>query len=337
MKIGIRTLIQLSSREKRGLYFFLLLPLTLVGALKIYFHLQQVMPSSSEVFAAPPAPAPVRPKILGIAGVRILTTNLPEAREFYGRFFRGDTKLLAEEPCIWCERIPAVRFVLGVNQTIEVDAIHDPVPANLLAEITFLTDNLGNLKRYFKNNKIDFVEVKDGYTPQRISVSAPEGHRISFMQSTKDLQSVPAVPRILHAGIIVRDRAAEDRFYKDILGFHVYWQGGIKDGETTWVNMQVPYGTDWIEYMLNVPADADRPTLAANNHIALGVPDIHATEKQLLKNGVKLTEEPRIGRGGKWMLNLYDPDGTRVEFMEFTPVQKPCCSEYTGPHPGQKP
>ncbi len=24
---------------------------------------------------------------------------------------------------------------------------------------------------------------------------------------------------------------------------------------------------------------------------------------------------------------------TRIELMEFTPAQKPCCSEYTGPHP----
>jgi hypothetical protein len=35
-------------------------------------------------------------------------------------------------------------------------------------------------------------------------------------------------------------------------------------------------------------------------------------------------------------LNLYDPDETRVELMEFAPVEKPCCAEYTGPHPGQQ-
>ena len=44
-------------------------------------------------------------------------------------------------------------------------------------------------------------------------------------------------------------------------------------------------------------------------------------------------EKEQIGRDGKWQLNLYDPDGTRVELMEFTPVQTPCCSSYTGPHP----
>jgi len=32
-------------------------------------------------------------------------------------------------------------------------------------------------------------------------------------------------------------------------------------------------------------------------------------------------------------LDLNDPDGTRVEFMEFKPVQEPCCSAYTGVQP----
>jgi hypothetical protein len=64
-----------------------------------------------------------------------------------------------------------------------------------------------------------------------------------------------------------------------------------------------------------------------------GVPDIQAAREQLVKNGVHLTEEPKLGRDGKWQLNLYDPDQTRIEFMEFAPKEKPCCSEFTGPHP----
>jgi hypothetical protein len=107
----------------------------------------------------------------------------------------------------------------------------------------------------------------------------------------------------------------------------------MKEGETNWVDMQVPEGTDWIEYMLNVAANADKRTLGVMNHIALGVPDVRAAANQLEKAGVKLTEQPKIGRDGKWQLNLYDPDDTRVELMGFTPTEKPCCAEYTGPHP----
>jgi len=40
-----------------------------------------------------------------------------------------------------------------------------------------------------------------------------------------------------------------------------------------------------------------------------------------------------MGKDGKWQLNVYDPNGTRVELMEFTPKEKPCCSEFTAPHP----
>jgi catechol 2,3-dioxygenase-like lactoylglutathione lyase family enzyme len=176
-----------------------------------------------------------------------------------------------------------------------------------------------------------------------LSVTDPEGHRISFLETDgvlKDPKVLGALSRggyedeIIHAGFVVNDRAAEDKFYKDVLGFHVYWHGGMKEGDDNWVDMQVPDGTDWVEYMLKVPENATHKQLGVMNHIALGVPDIHAAQQQLIKNGWKGTEEPKIGRDGKWQLNLYDPDETRVELMEFTPTKEPCCSPYTGPHPG---
>jgi len=179
-------------------------------------------------------------------------------------------------------------------------------------------------------------------SPQAVYFTAtdPEQHHLIFFQSSGSYQSSLGTPNfpvsnhMIHAGFVVHDRAAEDKFYKDILGFHVYWHGGMKEGEDNWMDMQVPDGTDWIEYMLRVSPDASHKTLGVMNHIALGVPDIHAAQQQLIKNGWKGTEEPKIGRDGKWQLNLYDPDETRVELMEFKPTKEPCCSPYTGPHPG---
>ncbi|MGB7029285.1 MAG: VOC family protein, partial [Candidatus Acidiferrum sp.] len=140
--------------------------------------------------------------------------------------------------------------------------------------------------------------------------------------------------RIIHAGFVVNDRDATDRFYKDLLGFRPYWHGGMKDDQTDWVAMQVPDGTDWLEYMLRIAPDADKLTLGVMNHISLGVPDIHAIQQQIIKAGAKPGEEPKIGRDGKWQLNLYDANDTRIEFMEFKPAEKPCCSDFTGQHPG---
>jgi hypothetical protein len=67
--------------------------------------------------------------------------------------------------------------------------------------------------------------------------------------------------------------------------------------------------------------------------IDIYLPDIQAAAKRLLTNDMKLTEKPKIGRHGKWRLNQYDPDQKRGEQMEFTPVEKSCCSEYTGARP----
>lgn len=155
-------------------------------------------------------------------------------------------------------------------------------------------------------------------------------HLISFVQAAKKpyvRKASDPHTRIIHAGFIVRDRAAEDKFYADILGFHIYWHGGMKDDRTDWIDMQVPHGSDWIEYMLNVSPNADQHLRGIMNHFAIGVPDIEAAAYRIHKNGMNPSEEPKIDRDGKWQLNLYDPHPTHVvELMEFTPVEKPCCS-----------
>jgi catechol 2,3-dioxygenase-like lactoylglutathione lyase family enzyme len=239
--------------------------------------------------------------------------------------------------CLW----------IGNGQLVQLDSLEQRRPSSLVEEVAFATPDVEGMSRFLLSQGFTYelvagheLVVKDDVG--RIvyfSVLDPEGNQIVFEQPPKGKPAKSdheVSTALIHAGFVVRDRATMDRFYKDILGFHVYWHGGREDDETSWVNMQVPDGTDWIEYMLNVPANADHHTLGVMNHIALGVPDIHAAEAQLRKNGWSGNEQPKIGRGGKWQLNLYDPDDTRVELMEFTPAQKPCCSEYTGPHPGPK-
>jgi catechol 2,3-dioxygenase-like lactoylglutathione lyase family enzyme len=289
-------------------------------------------------FSAAIAPGQTtRPKILGITSVRISCNEACKDEAFYSALFPivGD--------CRWCGKLPGTKlgraetpFFINDSQELLLTKSSPKPDTDGLAEITFATGDIKLLKRYLAEHGIEPTgSAGDG----AIEVNDPEGHHIQFVQpSEKRLTySHKALSmRIIHAGFVVHDRAAEDHFYKDILGFHLYWHGGMKNDVTDWVDMQVPDGTDWIEYMLNIPADASHRLLGVMNHFALGVPDIHAAEQQLLKNGMKLTEQPKIGRDGKWQLNLYDPDDTRVELMEFTPVEKPCCSEFTGPHPGPK-
>jgi catechol 2,3-dioxygenase-like lactoylglutathione lyase family enzyme len=281
------------------------------------------------------ADQPKRPRILGIAKVNFYSTNVNEAVAFY-RQVLGGQGTLGDEP-IGKRPFDTVPIFLLSGQVVSLSKAPNTSTPSLLVEIVFATDNLKNLEKYLSAHNI-LLERTRASRKDYFSVLDPEGHRISFTEAPSPLPSTFSHQwQLIHAGFVVHDRAAMDRFYKDILGFHVYWHGGMKDDETNWVDMQVPDGTDWLEYMLKVPANADKHTLGVMNHIALGVPDIHAAEKQLRANGWNGTEQPKIGRDGKWQLNLYDPDDTRVELMEFTPTQKPCCSEYTGPHPGAQP
>jgi catechol 2,3-dioxygenase-like lactoylglutathione lyase family enzyme len=280
------------------------------------------------------ADSPKRPRILGIAEADIYVTNIAASRNFYSSAV-GPTG-----PCVWCEEIPRSPFIVPLNDSQNVFLWNGPstAPSNLLTQITFWTDDLKRLKEFLTANKTPFNSVSMPGN-NLIKLTDPEGNHLAFRQF-RSPSSASALDssglRLIHAGFVVRDRASEDHFFKDILGFRSYWHGGMKDDKDDWVAMQVPDGTDWVEYMLNISPNADKHTLGVMNHIALGVTDIHATQQQLIKNGWKSGEEPKLGRDGKWQLNLYDPDDTRVEFMEFTPKEKPCCSEFTGPHPGPK-
>ena len=115
----------------------------------------------------------------------------------------------------------------------------------------------------------------------------------------------------------------------------------MHEGAVDWVSQQVPDGHDWLEYMMvgpgsTVPEDhVDPRELGVLNHFSIGVPNMEAAVTRLYAED-RLPERhdgPSMGRDGKWQANLYDPDGTRIELMEYHAVAKPCCSSFTAADP----
>jgi catechol 2,3-dioxygenase-like lactoylglutathione lyase family enzyme len=205
--------------------------------------------------------------------------------------------------------------------------------------VALRTDNIAAMRKYLIAQGIKVPQI-EGRADHSLFffVTDPEGHKIEFVERN----SVAAPPgatavshHMIHAGFLVYHQAPEDHFYRDILGFRPYWHGGMKDDVTEWLAIQVPDGTDWIEYMLHQPEHADLQLTGVMNHVSLGVVDIKKAQAALESHGWKPhgDENAQMGKDGKWQLNLYDPDLVRVELMEFKPVQKPCCSDFTGPHP----
>ena len=114
---------------------------------------------------------------------------------------------------------------------------------------------------------------------RRIQVADPDRHAVQFVELTGTRTALGTPDRrlsrrILHAGLTIRDAAAADAFYKDTLGFSEIWRGGRPPGTINWINMRVPEGTEYLEYMLYPDGTPDRRQLGSAHHVALLVTDI---------------------------------------------------------------
>ena len=276
-----------------------------------------------------------RPKITGIVYVRVYTADLHRSREFYRTMlgWGGDT--------MDCVGAGASCFSVNGRQSVGLAQITGGTPDNLVAEIAFATPDVEQMRRYLAAHGVVGKPIaKNAAGKAYLQLQDPEGNAIAFVQQegeggffTAEDQQVST--RLLHAGFIVRNHEVEDRFYRGLLGFRMYWHGGFKDADMDWEELQVPDGSEWIEYMLNIPANADKKERGVQNHFSVGVPEIKSAYTRLRAHGLKPAEDdkPEIGRDGKWSWDIYDPDGTRVEFMEFKPAQQPCCHPYEAAHP----
>jgi catechol 2,3-dioxygenase-like lactoylglutathione lyase family enzyme len=278
------------------------------------------------------------PAITGISHITLFADDIPKSQKFY-------VDLLGWDQVPSSAARPGVRFYANHLQYVDLVSPPSPGLADRLDLVAFATSDADALRKYLGAHGVA--------VPQTVTVEAdgsrsfvvrdPEGNKVGFTQQGDHPPAEPASAtnslssHIIHAGYVVRNRAALDHFYKDLLGFHLYWQGGNPSDRVDWVMMQVPNGSDWVEYMLYLPANPSLAQLGSANHLAPGVASVAELQAKLEARGWKPApnKNPQVlGVDGKMQLDLTDPDGTRIEFMEFQPVQKPCCSPYTGAQPG---
>jgi catechol 2,3-dioxygenase-like lactoylglutathione lyase family enzyme len=274
-----------------------------------------------------------RPDIIGVAHIGLKTGDLAAARNFYGRDLGFAEAFSLDKPS---GGLMLVYFKVNDHQYIEVFPELKNATEDRLSHIAFETTNAPQLRDYLASRGVHVpAALKNGLDGNlSFMIKDPDGHNVEFVQYMpgslhsrnfgKFLADTRISDHMIHVGVTVADRDAADRLYRDILGFHETWHGGMKDDRTDWVDMRVGEGTDWVEYMLNVH-DPSPKTLGVMHHLALGVPSVKAGYQTLLDRGMHI-EQPKVGRDGKWQLNLYDPDLTRSELMEPKPVQTPCCS-----------
>jgi catechol 2,3-dioxygenase-like lactoylglutathione lyase family enzyme len=317
--------------------------------MRLRFFAGILMVASAANLAAQAAQGPpgwkVRPSILGISHIAIYTSNAAATEHFY-TVTLGAVK--APDP----ENPQGVRYMIGDKQFVEVLPLPTNAGINRLDHVAFYVGWPGveAMRKFLKAKGWDVPDkvTKNPDNTIHFEVLDPEGNKIEFTAPLVFAQVNPPNiigHHVIHVGFLVHDRAKEDTFYRGLLGFVPYWYGGMQDDKIDWVSQQVPNGRDWLEYMLSggpglgIPPDMTQNRLGVLNHFAIGensVDDALATLQQGGRlDGVRADKATKIGRDGKGQLNVYDPDGTRVELMNFHATEKPCCSPFTAQDPAR--
>jgi catechol 2,3-dioxygenase-like lactoylglutathione lyase family enzyme len=291
------------------------------------------------------AQTPARPRILGIAHIALYSSDFEQARAFYRDFLGFEEPYSLNNP----DGTPSMTFFkINEKQYIELSP-EKAAHSDRLNHLSIETDDAEAMRRYLAANGVAVpAKVGKGRIGNlNFNVTDPEGHTVEIVQYQPDswtarergkyLPASRISNRMSHVGIIVTALDREMKFYRDILGFQETWRGSSSGTQLSWINLRVPDGQDYIEFMLYKEAPApDRRGTA--HHLCLEVPDVSQSIAALTatphRSRYTRPIESRTGINRQRQVNLYDPGGTRTELMEPATVDGKPAPSSTAPPPG---
>lgn len=287
-----------------------------------------------------------RPHITGISHVGYFVSDLPKAISFWHDLLGYEESYDLKKSGTDQVRIAFIK----INDHQHIELFNEPPaePHNMMSHLCFSVDNIGQMRAYLGSQGYNVPPGNGAKTragDYAFEIKDPNGMLIEFVQSLpsgmemkaagKFLPATRISPRIYHAGYVVGNAEKTIAFYR-MLGFTETWRGASTPNELSWINMKVPDGDDYVELMLYHPP-FDPKSFGTKNHLSLVVPDIQKAVAELESRAAyKEYGRPlkiQVGRNGKRQVNLYDPDGTRVELMEPNTVTGKSAPSSTAPLP----
>jgi catechol 2,3-dioxygenase-like lactoylglutathione lyase family enzyme len=292
--------------------------------------------------------APSRPQITGISHVGYFVSDLPKAMLFWHDLLGFDEYTTLNRPGTDQTRIAFIK--INDRQHVELFTDAPPSPPSMMSHYCFTVSNVEQMRAYLRSKGIDVKPGNGAKTrtgDYAFEIKDPDGTLVEFVQSLPsgvEMQSAgkfmpPSriAGSIYHVGFLVGNLDKSLAFYEGILGFHETWRGSSDGKQLSWVNLQVPDGQDYIELMLY---DKTPSGYGTKNHVSLVVPDTQKAIDELESRPAYKTyltyAKPlvmNVGKNGKRQVNLYDPDGTRVELMESQTVSGKPSPPSTAPPP----
>jgi catechol 2,3-dioxygenase-like lactoylglutathione lyase family enzyme len=294
-----------------------------------------------------------RPKVLGVAHMAIYVKDLAKTRQFYQEFLGFAEPFTLPKQDGTGVRIAFVK--VNDNQYIEIFTEPDRGEGQL-NHISFYTDDADRMYRYVKSKGVavlgDRGSVPKGMTGNKnFNVKDPDGHTVEIVEYQPDSwtarekgKHMPATrisDRMLHFGVLSGELEDSLKFYRGLLGFREFWRGSSTPNVLSWVNIRPAESAEsYLELMLyeKLPAPDNRGT---QHHVCLVVPDAEKALAELERRAAKGLYKPAEGRpmvirtgvNRKRQINLYDPDGTRIELMELNTVDGQPAPNSTAPVP----
>lgn len=271
--------------------------------------------------------APKRPQIVGLSHIALYGHDLDKSRAFYKDFlgFAEPYSLTNKDGTLHLTWIK-----INDRQTIELFP-EQATNTDRLYHVALETDDAVGMRDYLAAHGVTvpdkvgkgkignlnyFIKDADGHIVEIVQ-NAPDSWAMlnqgKFMPDTRISTNMP------HMGILVGNLEAAKKFYEGILGFHEIWRGTKNPEMLSWVHEQIPDGKGFLEFMLysELP-DPDKR--GRQHHFCLEVPDIEKAKAILQQRAARIGYtrplDIQTGVNRKRQLNLYDPDGTRVELME---------------------
>ena len=258
-----------------------------------------------------------RPPVFGIAKMTYLVSDYQVARDYYGTFLGFDEAFAYPSPLG-----EVISFKVNDRQFLEFVQDRNAKEKTRLVSISFETGDVEQMRLYLKSKDVpvpDAVTV-DGAGNHAILVHDDAGVPVEFIDMNpntlhrksagKFLSERRISKRIHHAGLYTKEVIENPRFYKEVLGCREFFKNPEDPGAPLVIlYLQLPDCVEFIEHYASPDPNFSHPCFVAES-----MQDVMYTLKE--RNGNRPVAQSAPGRGRKFILNISNADGTKVEFTE---------------------
>lgn len=284
--------------------------------------------SSSDSAESEPVP------LIGIANITFKVSDLDKARAYYQGILGLPEAFDIKDSS---GTVTSAYFKVNDDQYIEVTPNLKPGELIREARVAFQSSDLEKLHAMYAERGVQPGRIEHGPDGNPVfRVVDPEGNALDFLQYVAGSQQTLARGKFLsdaristhisHVGIMMKDRAVGMPFYQK-LGLDKL--RSLPDGRGEYV--ELPSSDRNLETK-DPPLDPSNPVThdqyvrevyGAVYHVGLEVLDIRAARDILQKRGGYSDVRVRatVGNNRHWLIHLFDPDGSRSEFMSKDVVE----------------